>query len=148
MYHYTDCGLPNVFLRSGFIVREIDGEEAVAIHNLDGLHKVIGLDILHKAPILTGDEIRFLRKEMDLTQNSLGKIIGVSEDTVRGWETGRHAIPSPADKLLRGLYSEQINGDGSLRELLKGIGRLDRKIAEDERQMNFEENEGDWQLAA
>ena len=148
MYHYTDCGLPNVYLRDGFIVRDIDGEEAVAIRNLEKLHKAIGLDIVHKAPALTDEEIRFLRKEMELTQSSLANIIGVSEDSIRGWENNRGNVSAPADKLLRGLYSEHVNGDGHLSDLLNEIGRLNREIAEHQRMMNFEEANGDWRIAA
>ncbi len=84
MYHYTESGLENVYLRDGYTALEIEDEEAVSIHDIDGLHKAIGQDIINKSPALTGDEIRFLRKEMNLTQNSFAAILSVSEDSVRG----------------------------------------------------------------
>ncbi len=149
MYHYTESGLPNVFLRGGYIAREIDGEKAVSIHDLNGLHRAIGQDIITRSPALTGEEVRFLRKEMDLTQNSFASIIGVSEDTVRNWENGRNGVGKPEDILIRGLYHETVNGDGGLRQIIEDIARLNREIAEDERQMNFEETaDGLWQAAA
>ncbi|HEC12075.1 MAG TPA: hypothetical protein ENI80_02330 [Acidiferrobacteraceae bacterium] len=40
--------------------------DAVAIHNLEGLHRAIGLDLVHHMPALTGDAVRFLRKEMNV----------------------------------------------------------------------------------
>jgi len=147
MYHYTDCGLPNIYLRGGFDVLETEEGDAVAIHNLEGLHKAIGLDLVRHMPALTGDAVRFLRKEMNLTQNIFANIIGVSEDSVRGWENGRGDISSPADKLLRGLYLEHVNGDGSLREMTEEIARLDRELAAIERR-DFEECGDGWCLAA
>ncbi len=151
MYHYTESGLPNVYLRGGYTARDIDGEEAISIHDLNGLHKAIGQDIISRSPALTGDEVRFLRKEMDLTQNSFAGIIGVSEDTVRNWENGRNGngVGKPEDILIRGLYHEAVNGDGGLRQIIEDIARLNREIAEDERQMNFEETaDGLWRVAA
>ena len=149
MYHYTESGLPNVYLRDGFIVRDIDGEEAVSIHDINGLHKVIGPDIISRSPALTGDEVRFLRKEMDLTQNAFSNIVGVSEDTVRGWENGRSRVGKPEDTLIRGFYHETFNGDGGLLQIVEDIARLSREIAEEERQMRFEESSnGLWQAAA
>jgi DNA-binding transcriptional regulator YiaG len=146
MYHYTDCGLPNIFLKGGVTVRDTEYGEAVSIHNLKGLHKAIGLDMVHKTSPLTGAEVRFLRKEMDLTQNSLGDVIKASEASVRGWEAGRNNITPPADALLRLIYLGKVNGDTNVCGLLEEIGRLDREIAENDR--NFEENNGDWQIAA
>ncbi|HEX19948.1 MAG TPA: helix-turn-helix domain-containing protein [Acidiferrobacteraceae bacterium] len=148
MYHYTDCGLPNIYLRGGFDVLDTEEGDAVAIHNLAGLHKAIGLDLVHHMPALTGDAVRFLRKEMNLTQNTFANIIGVSEDSVRGWENGRGGgISSPADKLLRGLYLEHVNGDGGLREMTEEVARLVRELAEIERR-DFEKCDDDWCLAA
>jgi len=150
MYHYTESGLKNVYLRDGYTALEIDGEEAVSIHDLDGLHKVIGQDIINKSPALTGDEVRFLRKEMCLTQSSFAAILSVSEDSVRGWENSRTGVPGPADKLIRIFYSKHADGANSLRQTVEDISCIDREEATNERdrRMNFEESaEGLWQVA-
>ena len=39
--------------------------------------------------MMIGNKIRDLRKEKKLSQNELGKSIGVSQTTVTAWETGR-----------------------------------------------------------
>lgn len=150
MYHYTESGLKNVYLRGGYTVLEMDEEEAVSIHDVDGLHKVIGQDIINKSPALTGNEIRFLRKEMNLTQSSFAAILSVSEDSVRGWENDRTDIPGPADKLIRIFYSKHADGSDSLRQAIEDISRIDREEAANERnrRMNFEEGaEGLWRAA-
>src|SRR3546814_6244956 len=68
MYHYTESGLRNVWLANGYKIRNVGGEEAVAIHDVDELHRTIGRNLARKSR-LTGAELRFLRKEMGLSQN-------------------------------------------------------------------------------
>jgi hypothetical protein len=41
MYHYTECGLKNVWLTNGYQVCEFDGEKAVSITDAEQLHEVI-----------------------------------------------------------------------------------------------------------
>jgi len=43
MLHYESCGLPNVWLKGGFVKDETPYGETIAIHNIEGLHKVLGL---------------------------------------------------------------------------------------------------------
>ena len=40
MYHYTECGLQNVWLTNGYDVCEVDGEKAVSISDVDELHEL------------------------------------------------------------------------------------------------------------
>jgi len=149
MYHYTESGLNNVYLRDGYNTIEIDGEAAVSIHDIVGLHKVISRRIIRKSPSLSGDEIRFLRKEMNLTQSLFASIISVSDDTVLGWENGRTSVSGPADKLIRGVYVDHIDGDGGLRQIIDGMARINNEIIEDMHDMNFEEGvNGVWEEAA
>jgi putative transcriptional regulator len=80
-YHYTECGLSNIFLSSGFEVIEYEGEQAYSIHDAEGLHKAIGENILNKTTLLSGKEIRFLREECELSQKDLASILGVSDQS-------------------------------------------------------------------
>ena len=41
MYHYTESGLSNVYLKNGFTVEEVDGESYSSIDDIDGLHQAI-----------------------------------------------------------------------------------------------------------
>ena len=128
MLHYTGCGLRNVWLRNGFTVRETPYGKAVAIHDVEGLHRAIGLYLVDNKPRLSGAEIRFLRKELDLSQKNLAYLLGVSEVTLRGWERNRTRITRPAERLLRTLYREHAAGDGKLRKLIERIAELNRDI--------------------
>jgi len=52
---------------------------------------------------MTADEIRTLRKRLDLTQAELAQRIGLTREAVTQWETGRARPNGPARMLLRQL---------------------------------------------
>jgi DNA-binding transcriptional regulator YiaG len=54
----------------------------------------------HEAVELTADRIRELRHRAGLTQVELANAVGVSEDTVRGWENNR-SHPGNAETAIR-----------------------------------------------
>jgi len=105
MYHYRECGLDNVYLVNGY--REVDTPHgrAVAIENVQGLHRAIATDLIEKRPFLAGRELRFIRKTLDLTQARLGELIGVTDQSVRLWERSRR-VPRQADRAIRLLYRD------------------------------------------
>jgi len=43
MYHYTLCGLDNVWLENGYQVRETSYGQGISVHDVEGLHEVIAL---------------------------------------------------------------------------------------------------------
>jgi len=146
MFHYKDCGLDNVWLKNGFNEIETEYGPAISIFNLEGLHSTIGMQIIECNALLNGKEIRFLRKEMDLSQKHLGEILGVSEESIRGWEKGRNKITAPSDKLIRILYKEHETGDGMIRDALE---RLSQMNVEDHcRKIELESTDQGWKTAA
>lgn len=125
MYHYKGCGLPNVWLVNGFTERDTPYGPAVAIADIDGLHRTIGLEIIGKPGRFSPEEVRFLRKEMDLSQRALAECLQLKEITVRNWE--RKGCPKgPAQILLRMLYLEYTGGDGRVREMVERLSSLDQ----------------------
>ena len=70
--HYTACGLDNVWLASGFTVKETKYGKGVSIEDVDGLHQLLASNLVEKKGLLTGKEFRFLRVHLGLTQQSLG----------------------------------------------------------------------------
>ena len=148
MYHYKDCGLPNIYLKNGYEITEHEEYgELCSIHNLESLHKAIGLNIVkHSVPLMTGAEFRFLRIELDLSQKSLGDLLGATDQTIANYEKNE---PQPmADKFLRVLYKEQACGNTEIRESLERLNKLDRSIAEFEKLIEFEESDDGWSVAA
>jgi len=148
MYHYDDCGLPNIYLKNGFtITNHEEYGECYSIHNLEGLHKTIGLNIItHSTPLMSGTEFRYLRIELDLSQKALGDLLGTTDQTIANYEKGE---PQPiADKFLRILYKESIGGNIKIMESLERLNQIDRKIMEYEQLVELEEGENGWAIAA
>lgn len=144
MYHYTESGLQNVWLCNGYTKgKSASYGETVAIHDVDGLHKAIGR-ALAANPYLTGSELRFLRKEMDLSQAALARLCGTSEQSVSMWERKGH-IPKSADRLVRLIYQSHVNGDVQVRQIIERISSMDHRQHE---KLRFEDKGGVWKEAA
>jgi len=139
MYHYTESGLRNVWLENGVTKRKTAHGMATAVQDVEGLHKVIGRALVQKSH-LTGTEFRFLRKELGLSQHRLADLIGTTEQSVALWE--RHSkIPKTADRMIRAIYLEMIDGNVKLKELIERTADLDRKDGE---RMVFHDTEAGW----
>ena len=99
-YHYTECGLPNVWIQGAFMIDD-DGEETICIRNPHGLHRLIARKLIESKGRLTGSELRFLRSEMGLTRTQLGELLHRERLTVSRWETGRTRIDGATEALVR-----------------------------------------------
>jgi len=142
-YHYTESGLKNVYLLNGFEVVETPYGKATSIHDVKGLHLVIGRNLCSKK-YLTGAEFRFLRKEMEMSQNGLGKTLGVTDQAIAKWEkTGR--VPKTADRFIRLMYLETINENIKIQSFIDRINETDR---DEFTKMLVEETSSGWKQAA
>lgn len=144
MYHYTESGLPNVWLANGYKLRICaDGEEEISIEDADELHALIGRTLSAKAH-LSGREFRFLRKELDLSQNRLANWIGLTEDMVSKWERqGR--VPKSACRFIQAMYLEKVDGNVKITELIERLANLDRAP---ESKLVLEDTDTGWRMAA
>jgi len=145
-FHYIGCGLPDIWLRNGFEVRTTGYGESVSIHDVEGLHRAIGLELVDNRPKLTGAEVRFLRTEMDLSQDQLADLLDVPVMAARGWEEDLSPVPGPAERLIRALYVESTCGALRMRSLINRIAQLNRD-GRDAR-MEFEACKNGWKTAA
>lgn len=132
MYHYEECGLSNVWLQDGYSI-EIDEEygELVSIHSVHQLHDAIGYFLITNRPELNGEEIRFLRKEMNLSQKNLAGLLRVGESSIRNWENDRGSMGKPTELLFRALYKEHAHGDGELRKMIEALNHQERTLVLD-----------------
>lgn len=128
--HYTDCGLDNVYLLNGYEVEKTPYGDGLSIKNLDELHMAIGCELSNQKKVLSGNELRFLRKQMNLTQSELGKILGLSSQQVARWEKGESAISGPADLLVRALFIQTAGGTLDLQSLAKSLEETDAPMDE------------------
>jgi len=100
MYHYTECGLSNVYLKNGVITENIDGEEYTSIDDMNGLHKAIAQAIIDSHFPLKNKEFKFIRSEMNVSQKRLATRFSVSEKTIACYEKGGSEIPRTTDVLV------------------------------------------------
>lgn len=124
-FHFTACGLDDVFLGSGYDVVDTPEGRGVRIRNLDALHCAIGEYLAAHKKTLHGKELRYLRKHMDLTQAELGKFIGLSSQQVARWEKNQCNISAAAESLLRVLFMEHLRMNISVRGLLVELDECD-----------------------
>lgn len=142
-YHYTESGLRNIWLASGYEFVETRYGRGIAIHNVPGLHSLIGKQLAHKHR-LTGTELRFLRKEMGLSQRALGELLGASDQAVAKWEkTSR--VPKTADRMTRLIYLEHMDGNAPIRATIERINDTDNAVTE---RIVAEESASGWKIAA
>jgi transcriptional regulator with XRE-family HTH domain len=118
-YHFKASGLPNVYLLSGVkIERDADYGELVTIDYLPDLMMAIAFSLVAKPELLTGAEMRFLRKRMGATQADLAKELWVSAQTIANYEKGK-TDAGPADRALRFVFLASVADDTGIAEELR-----------------------------
>jgi putative transcriptional regulator len=147
-YHYTECGLDNVYLLNGFKYVETPRGKGATIKDRDGLHRAIGRYLVREKKNLSGKEFRFLRHELDMTQLLIANLLNVDVQTVARWEKRKTVeIPGPAQGLIRLLYEEHTNGNRKITTLLAELAELDEIIHGDDEALEFEDTEEGWQAS-
>src|ERR1700690_577251 len=64
-------------------------------------------------------ELRFLRKVAGVRAPGLGKLLGVSEETVSHWETGKHSVDVATRNAVASLVLDELRGTNTTREQLR-----------------------------
>jgi DNA-binding XRE family transcriptional regulator len=119
-YHFKASGLPNVYLLNGVkFETDPDYGELVSFERLPDLFMAIAFALVTKPDRLTGPEMRFLRKRMEMTQAALAKELWVSEQTVANYEKENGTENGPADRALRLLFLAQVADDDEVAQELR-----------------------------
>ncbi len=113
-FHYTECGLDNVFIEGALQGPDHSGEDSVTIPAIGLLHRVIAEGIVTHPAKMTGQELKFLRSEMGFTQAQLGEILKVKLLTVSRWERNAPPIQDSAEMLVRLLAVDALGLDVEL----------------------------------
>jgi putative zinc finger/helix-turn-helix YgiT family protein len=108
-YQYTESGLKNVVLKGISAYKCTKCKEInPVIPRIKEIHRMIGEDLINKNSLLMGNEVAFLRKEMEIRAKDLAQILGVTKVTVSRWENEREQISPACDRLIRLLYGNRI----------------------------------------
>ena len=107
-------------------MKKVFGEWIIDI-DMNELQLFVFRGLIHKPYPLTGKEIRFMRKFLELSTTELGKKFGVSHATVIKWEKAQAKI-SPMQESYMRLFLFECLKDHELIELYKEI--TPEKLAE------------------
>jgi transcriptional regulator with XRE-family HTH domain len=77
------------------------GEEVIGIPDMLGLVHAAAVYRALDPVRLSGKEVRFMRRALDMTQVEFGKVMDLSAEHVSRWETGARGIGCASEKLVR-----------------------------------------------
>ena len=126
-YHYTLCGLDNVWLENGYTSKATRHGQAVSVEDVDGLHKLLASKLIEKPAALTGKEFRFLRVQLGLTQESLAKLMDVTEGAISLWER-KDVVPRANDQLVRLMTLAKLDGHASVRKAIERMQTVQKLV--------------------
>lgn len=130
-FHYTACGLDNVYLMSGYSVETFGGEQHVSVKDAEELHEAIASFLVNGKKVLEGQEVRFLRKFLGLTQASMGAALGVSDQAVARYEKDKAKFDGSNDILLRLYVKSKIEGSLDIAVEVESLRQSDGVSAND-----------------
>jgi DNA-binding transcriptional regulator YiaG len=141
MYHYTECGLRNIYLKNGYHQHDTAYGKALSIDDMQGLHNAIACDLINYKPKLTGSEFRFLRNELLMSQKRLADLLGTSDQTLSLWER-KGNLPKWADRMIRLVYLDYFNKTPAIVRMVDQLNNLDRH--EYQKARTFSDTEAGW----
>lgn len=113
MYHYTECGLDNVFLINGFYIESTPYGKSVRFDDPEGLDRLIANQVARKVGKLSGKEIRYIRNYMDMSQVVLADFMAKKDaQPIANWEKESTIIPDTENFLLLHIFRQYL-GDRS-----------------------------------
>lgn len=108
-HKYKDCGLDNVILHGVKESRCEDcGEVYLGFGDMEKLHQLIAVHLIQKSDLLTGKEVRFLRKHLGYSGSVFSKLVGYEVEHLSRIENGKAAVQETFDRLVRALILEKM----------------------------------------
>ncbi len=79
--------------------------------------------VLRKSELITGPELRFVRKALGLRQTELAEHLGVAAETVSRWETGADPFKRPIHLAVLALVEQRLKTGTLVRPTHKANSR-------------------------
>jgi DNA-binding transcriptional regulator YiaG len=109
-YHYRACGLDYIYLQNGVKHHNTPYGKGVSIFAADQLHEVIAREIVSSPRPIRGQEVRFLRSLLDISQADLARTLGTTRISVTRWEKkANDPLPGTADTAMRLIYTSHMD---------------------------------------
>jgi DNA-binding transcriptional regulator YiaG len=85
-----------------------DGTLVLTYEQVAEFERRATITVLRDIELVQGEELKFARKALDMSQPELAEYLGVAEATVSKWENNREAFKRPVQLALLGLL-EAVN---------------------------------------
>jgi putative zinc finger/helix-turn-helix YgiT family protein len=103
-YLFRESGMPNVTLKDIQVVTCDDcGNNDPIIPRSTEVIRALVLATVKKPRPLSGEDVRFLRKRMDMNGETLAQYLGVDKTTLSKWENNQIQIGASSDRLIRAV---------------------------------------------
>jgi DNA-binding transcriptional regulator YiaG len=96
------------------------GNEEVIIPRMNDLMRLLALAVVSRPSRLEGEDVRFLRKYLNMTQAQLAELLDVHKTNLSKWENNEDKIGEQSDRLIRTVA--MVLGDG-LKEKMEAVVR-------------------------
>jgi DNA-binding transcriptional regulator YiaG len=111
--HVEDLGGVIVKVLNAVILQRCScGEEMTAIPDLEGLARAVAIARALNPACLTGKEVRFIRRTLDMTQKEFAEKMELAPETVSRWENDRNGVGGMSEKLVRHNVCALLHKDG------------------------------------
>lgn len=101
-YRFSESGLKNVMLRGLELVHcDHCGSEDPVFHAMNSLMRAIALALINKPYRLAGEEVRFLRTYLGLTQEKFSRLLHIDKTTLSKWENNDDPVGTQSDLAIR-----------------------------------------------
>lgn len=111
-YEFPESGLKNVVLCGIELVHcDACGNEDPIIPAMNSLFRTLALALVNKPYRLAGEEVRFLRKYLHLTQDKFSRLLHIDKTTLSKWENDDDPVGTQSDLAIRMLVMAK---DGEL----------------------------------
>jgi transcriptional regulator with XRE-family HTH domain len=119
--HYQHFAVPNLYLANGY--REMrDGDVVLReFEREDDLENAIRRILIRKSGRLSGWDMRFLRRGLNLTQADVGRFVDRDAQTIARWEKSRESVPTFLDLSIRARFAARFDPGMSIEELLSYV---------------------------
>jgi putative zinc finger/helix-turn-helix YgiT family protein len=125
-YDFHESGLDYVVLNNIEMVRcESCGNIDPIIRNPKRLMQQLLIGVASKPGRLEGQDIRFIRKQLKMTQEAFGRLFHVDKTTVSKWENEADQIGEQSDLLIRSVAITLSDLSKDLgRKIVEGFGEI------------------------
>jgi putative zinc finger/helix-turn-helix YgiT family protein len=140
-YVFTECGLRNVVLQGVEITRCAKcGNDDVVIPRLNDLMRTLAFAVVSQPYRLQGEDVRFLRKYLNMTQAQLAELLDIHKTNLSKWENNEDKIGEQSDRLIRAV--SLALGEG-LKEKMELVIRSFPQIQKSRKRPGLEMNPDD-----